>query len=65
MQINEILQTNNIDNFLRNLEDFEGNKQKIEKNIEELIKDKKINIKETHTFYYALNHFKIIPRRKK
>ena len=33
MQIYEILQVNNIDNFLKDLDDFEGNKKKIKKNI--------------------------------
>ena len=56
MQIYEILQVNNIDNFLKDLDDFDGNKEKIKKNIEELTKDKNIN--ENYTFYYALNHFK-------
>ena len=31
MQIYEILQVNNIDNFLKDLDDFEGNKNKIKK----------------------------------
>ena len=56
MQIYEILQANNIDNLLKDLEDFETNKDKIKKNIEELTKAKKIN--KDYTFYYALEHFK-------
>ena len=56
MQIYEILKVNNIDNYLKDLEDFENNKIKIQENIEEIIKEKNINKK--HTFYYALEHFK-------
>ena len=55
MQIYEILQANNIDNLLKDLENFEANKEKIRKNIKELIKIK--NIKENYAFYYALEHF--------
>ena len=55
-QIYEILQVNNIENFLIDLDDFDKNKEKITKNIEENIKEKKIDKK--HTFYYALENFK-------
>ena len=55
-QIYEILQVNNIENFLKDLDDFDKNKEKITKNIEENIKEKKIDKK--HTFYYALENFK-------
>ena len=56
LQIYEILQANNIDNLLKDLEDFETNKKKIKNKIEELIKYKNIN--ENYTFYYALENFK-------
>ena len=55
MQIYEILQANNIENLLQDLEDFEKNKEKINKIIDKLIKEK--NIDKDHTFYYALKHF--------
>ena len=56
LQIYEILQANNIDNLLKDLEDFESNKEKIRTNIEELKKIK--NIHEEHPFHYALENFK-------
>ena len=56
LQIYEILQTNNIENLLKDLEDFEQNKEKIKKNIKELTNFKKID--KEYTFYYALEHFK-------
>ena len=55
-QIYEILQINNIDNFLIDLENFEKNKKKIKNNIKNFIKQKKI--KNDHPFYYALIQFK-------
>ena len=55
-QIYEILQLNNIDYFLKDLYNFEKNKEQIKKIIEENIKEKKID--EKHTFYYALENFK-------
>ena len=56
MQIYEILQANNIDNLLKDLEDFNKNKEKIKKTINELTRSKKID--KNYTFYYALEHFK-------
>ena len=56
LQIYEILQANNIDNLLKDLEDFETNEEKIRNKIEELTKHKKID--ENYSFYYALNNFK-------
>ena len=55
-QIYEILQINNIDNYMKDLDDFDKNKEKIRKNIEEYQKEKKID--KNYTFYYALDHFK-------
>ena len=55
MQIYEILQVNNIDNYLKDLENFELNEDKIKQNIKDFMNDK--NIDENHTFYYALRHF--------
>ena len=61
-QIYEILQVNNIGNLLKDLEDFEGNKEKIKKNIEEFeiefIKNKDIDDFKKYPFYYALKKFK-------
>ena len=56
MQIYEILQINNADNYMKDLDDFEKNKNKIKKNVEDFIKEKKID--KNHTFNYALEHFK-------
>ena len=56
LQIYEILQENNIGNLLKDLEDFEANKENIKKNIEESSKEKNIN--KNHPFYHALQHFK-------
>ena len=55
MQIYEILQANNIENLLKDLEDFENNKEKIKSKIEKLTEEKS---KEDHTFDYALEQFK-------
>ena len=57
MQIYEILQANNIENLLKDLEDFENNKEKIKNKIEKLTEEKNKN-KEDHTFDYALEQFK-------
>ena len=57
MQIYEILQANNIENLLKDLEDFENNKEKIKKKIKALTEEKNKN-KEDHTFDYALEQFK-------
>jgi len=56
MKIYEILQINNIENYLKYLENFESNKNKILKKINYFILDKKIDKK--HPFFYALEHFK-------
>ena len=56
MQIYEILQANNIDNLLKDLEDYEANKEKINDKIKKLMK--KNNINTNHAFYYALERFK-------
>lgn len=56
MQIYEILQANNIDNLLKDLENFDKNKEKIKKIIDNMTKNKKID--KNYTFYYALEHFK-------
>ena len=60
-QIYEILQANNIELLLQDLKDFQGNKEKIKKTIEdlkvELIRKKRINKIEEYPFNYALEKF--------
>ena len=56
MQIYEILQANNIDNLLKDLDNFDKNKEKIKKIIDDMTKNKKID--KNYTFYYGLKHFK-------
>ena len=55
MQIYEILQINNIENYLKDLDNFDKKRKKIKANIEEIIKDKKID--EKHIFFLCLETF--------